>query len=202
MPGGCADELFLTREFPFDWSADLKQRQYAEVFGYHLLFAAEAAAHPLGENVEVELVESKDMAELLMHDERSLRSGTDMNPAVVPPPGGRPVRFQMDMLDPGSRVGHLVNSVGCREPSLNAADLAVDFGIDISLRLALFMVEDRGIRFHRLLRVEHLGQNLVLHPDFAAGRFCSGFDLGSDRNHPLAHEANDVVENIGVVGID
>src|SRR3984893_8450702 len=149
MPGGCADELFLTREFPFHRSADLKKRQDAEVFRYHLLFAAEAAPHPLGENVEVELVESKDMAELLMHDERSLRSGTDMNPAVVPLPGDRPVRFQMDMLDPGSRVGHLVNSVGCREPILDAADLAVDFGVDITFRLGPFMVEDRRIRLHR-----------------------------------------------------
>src|SRR5712672_2444513 len=94
MARRCADEL------PFDRPADLEDRQDAEILGYHLLLAAEAAAHPLGENVELARVESKDMAELLVHDERPLRAGADMNPAVVPLPCDRTVRFQMDMLDP------------------------------------------------------------------------------------------------------
>src|SRR4029077_15633428 len=202
MTRGCTDELFLARELPFDRPANLKNRQHAEILGYHLLLAAETAAHPLGENVELARVESKDMAELLVHDERSLRAGADMNPAVVPLPCDRTVRFQMDMLDPRRRVGHLVNGVGCREPILNAADLAMDFGIDITLRLVPFVVEDRSIRLHSDHRVENRGQNFVIHPDFATGGFCSRFALGNDRNDPLAYEANDVVENIGVVGVD
>src|SRR5258708_4817134 len=148
MARGCADKLFLARELPFDRPADLEDRQDAEILGYHLLLAAEAAAHPLGENVELARVEPKDMAELLVHDERPLRAGADMNPAVVPLPCDRTVRFQMDMLDPRRCVGHLVNRVRCREPFLDAPDLAIGFGIDITLCLALFMVEDRGIRLH------------------------------------------------------
>src|SRR5271165_1594886 len=128
MARGCADELFLARELPFDRPADLEDRQDAEILGYHLLLAAEAAAHPLGENVELARVEPKNMAELLVHDKRRLRTGADVNPAVVPLPCDRTVRFQMDMLDPRRRVGHLVNGVGCRESILDAADLAMDFG--------------------------------------------------------------------------
>src|SRR5258708_7710952 len=100
MTRGCADELFLARELPFNRSADFEKRQDAKILGYHLLLAAEAAAYSLGENVELARVESKDMAELLVHDERPLRTGADMNPAVVPLPCDRTVRFQMDMLDP------------------------------------------------------------------------------------------------------
>src|ERR1700730_1515082 len=95
-----------------------------------------------------------------------------------------------------------MNGVGCREPFLDAANLTMDFGIDITLRLAPFMVEDRGIRLHRDRRVENRGQNFVIHPDFATGGFCSSFALSNDRNDPLAHEANEVVENVGVVGVD
>src|SRR5258708_13121242 len=46
MARGCADELFLARELPFDRPADLEDRQDAELLGYHLLLAAEAAAPP------------------------------------------------------------------------------------------------------------------------------------------------------------
>lgn len=63
-------------------------------------------------------------------------------------------------------------------------------------------MEDRGIWLHRDQRVENRGQNFVVHPDFPTCGFCSGFAFGDDRNHPLAHKANDVVENIGVVGVD
>src|SRR5689334_8520117 len=66
MARGCADELFLARELPFDRPAALDDRQDAEILGYHLLLAAEAAAHPLGENVELARVQSEDMAELLL----------------------------------------------------------------------------------------------------------------------------------------
>ena len=53
MSRGCADELFLARELPFDWPANLEDRQHAEILGYHFLLAAEAATHSLGENVEL-----------------------------------------------------------------------------------------------------------------------------------------------------
>jgi hypothetical protein len=100
MTRGCADELFLAREFPFNRPANLEDRQDAEILGYHLLLAAETTAHSLRENMKLARVESKDMAEFLVHDERSLRAGADMNPAVVPVPCDRTVRFQMDMLNP------------------------------------------------------------------------------------------------------
>src|SRR5690349_2778742 len=100
MARGCADELFLARELPFDRPANLEDRQDAEILRYHLLLAAKATTHPLRENVELARVESKNMAELLLYNERSLRAGADMNPAVVTPPCDRTVRFQVDMLDP------------------------------------------------------------------------------------------------------
>src|ERR1700741_5075597 len=202
MTRGCADELFLARKVPFDGPAGLEQRQNAKIFRHHLLLTAEAAAHPLGKNVDVALVESKDMAELQAHDKRSLRAGADMNPAVLTSPCDRTVRFQMHMLNPRGRVGHLVNGVGGCEPILNAADLATDFSKDITLRLAPFMVKDRGVRLHRQLRVENRGENFIVYPHFSTGGFGNGFAFGNDRHDPLAHEANDVVQNISVVGID
>ena len=85
------------------------------------------------------------MAELLVDDERRLGAGADVNPAVVSLPGDRTMGFQMDMLDSRRRVGHFVNGVSRRESILDATDLAMDFGIDITLRFRPFIVEDRGI---------------------------------------------------------
>src|ERR1700730_9395778 len=113
------------------------------------------------------------MTELLVHDKRRLRAGSHVNPAVVTLPRDRTVRFQMDMLDPRRRVSPFVNGVGFRESILDAADLAMDFGIDITLRLGPFIVEDRSIRLHRDHRAENHGQNFVIYPGFAPGGFSS-----------------------------
>src|ERR1700722_17686942 len=189
MTGGRANELFLARELPFDRPAGPKDRQDAEILGYHLLFPAEAATYPLGENVEFARVELEDMRELLLHDEWGLRAGPHMNPIVFAQPGDRAVRFQMDMLDPRRGVGHLVNSVRGRESISDGTDLAMDFGIDITLRLVPFIMENRGLWLHRGYRIEDCGQNFVVHPDLSTRGFCSGLALGDHRDHPLAHKA-------------
>ena len=58
MTGGRADELLLAGELPFDRPAGLQRREHAEVFRDHLLLAAEAAADPLGEDVDVARAQS------------------------------------------------------------------------------------------------------------------------------------------------
>src|ERR1700688_3726967 len=138
MTCGRANELFLARELPFDRPAGLKDRQDAEILGYHLLFPAEAAAYPLGENVEFARGELEDMTELLVHDEGGLRAGSHMNPIVFALPGDRAVRFHMDLLDPRRGVGHLVNRGRVRESISGGTNLPMDFGIDITLRPILF----------------------------------------------------------------
>ena len=65
-----------------------------------------------------------------------------------------------------------------------------------------FVVEDRGARQHRLFGIEHGGQNFVIHLGYAAALFRGCFGLGDDGGDPLADEAHDVVEHVGVVGVD
>ena len=57
----------------------------------------------------------EQIAELLLGDERRLRTGADVEAAVLAPPGDRAVRLQVDVLDARGRVGHLVDGVGLRE---------------------------------------------------------------------------------------
>ena len=115
MTRGRADELFLTGKLPFDRPINLEEGQDAKIFGYHFLLAAEATAHSLGENVKLTRVEPKNMTKLLVHDKRRLRTGPDVNPAIITLPGDRAVGFQMDVLHSGRRVGLFVNGVGFGE---------------------------------------------------------------------------------------
>ena len=46
--------------------------EHAEIFGEHFLLAAEPAADALGKDVKVASLEAKQMAELLLGDERRL----------------------------------------------------------------------------------------------------------------------------------
>ena len=72
----------------------------------------------------------------------------------------------------------------------------------MSLKATLFVVQDRRAGLHGDLRIEHRGQKLVLDLEQAAGFFRRGLGLGDAGSDPLADEAHDIVEHIGVVGVD
>ena len=57
------------------------------------------------------------------------------------------------------------------------------------------------VRQHGRFWVEHGGQRFVVDRERADAGGGGGFGLGDDGGDPLAHEANDVVEDVGVVGI-
>ena len=125
-----------------------------------------------------------------------------MQPPIVAPPGDRAVRLEMHVLGAGGRIGHFVDGVGLGEAMLDIADLAMDVDIDIVAKGDALIVQDRRGGLHGRFRVEHRRQKLVVHFEQPA-RFLGGaFGLGHHRRHPLADEAHDIVEHVGVVGID
>ena len=125
-----------------------------------------------------------------------------MQPAVVAPPGDGAVRLEMHMLRARGRVGHLVDGVGLLEALLDIAELAMNVDIDVVAEGHALVVQDWRVRLHGQFRIEHRRQQLVFDLQRPAGRFRRGFGLGRHRRDPLADEAHDIVEHVGVVGID
>ncbi len=202
MARGGADELLRPRELPHHRTAGLQRGERAQILGDHLLLAAEAAADALGEDMDVAVEQPEQIAKLLLGDERRLRARAHMQPAVVAPPGDGAVRLQMHVLRARGRIGHLVDGVGLGEALLDAAELAVNVDIDVvAIGDALF-VQDRRARLHGGFGIEHRRQKLVLDLEQAAGFFRGGFGFGDHGGDPLADEADDIVEHVGVVGID
>ena len=119
------------RELPHHRPAGLQRGERAQILGDHLLLAAEAAADALGEDMHVAVEQPEQVAKLLLGDERRLRAGAHMQPAVVAPPGERAVRLEMHVLRARGRIGHLVDGVGLVEALLDAAELAMDVDIDV-----------------------------------------------------------------------
>ena len=95
-----------------------------------------------------------------------------------------------------------MDGIGVFKPGCDASDLAVDFGVDVALRLAALLVQDRRLRLHCGDRIEHGGQDFVIDHQRPTSRFGGGLRLGDDRGDALADEAHDIVEHVGVVGID
>ncbi len=50
--------------------------------------------------------------------------------------------------------------------------------------------------------IEHRGKQLVLDLEQATSLFRGALGFGHDGRHPLADEADDIVEDVGIVGID
>ena len=196
-------ELLLAGVFPFHRPAGLQRGEHAQVFGDHLLLAAEAAADAFGEHVHVASRQAEQVAELLLHDERRLRAGADMQAAVLVAPGDRAVGFEMDVLHARGGVGPLVHGVGLGEAVGDAADLAVDVDVDVAVarrapcraapaRPAASPRPDR-----RRPAESHTRPRAAGRPSSAAASRLR--DHGGDT---LADEAHDVVEHVGVVRID
>ena len=95
-----------------------------------------------------------------------------------------------------------MHGVGLGEAGRDAADLAVDFDIDVAARGAALVVQDRRVRLHGGFRVEHGRQHLVLDLERPAAVLGRALGLGDDGGNALADEAHHVVEDVGVVGID
>ncbi len=163
VAGGGADELLLPCELPFYRPAGFQCGEHAKIFGQHLLLAAKPATDPLGEHMHVPRAKTEDVTELLLGDERRLRTGADMNAPIRRGPGNRAVRLEMDVLHAGGGVDALMNDIGSGETLRGTADLAVDVGIDITVGGAPLLVQQRSFRAHRRLRVEHGGQDFILH---------------------------------------
>ncbi len=194
--------MFLPRELPADRPPGFQRRQHAEILGQHLLLAAETAAHSLGEHMDVACGQAEDMREFLLGDERRLRAGADVDAPVRVAPGDRAVRLEMDVLHAGGGIGVVMHHIGGGEPVRRVAHLAVDVGIDVAVLRNPLLVQDRRIRPHRRLRIEHRRQYFVLHVEQPAGRLRRRLGLGDDGRDPLTDESDDVVEHIGVVRID
>ena len=60
----------------------------------------------------------------------------------------------------------------------------------------------RSARKHGLLGVEHGGKHLVVHLHAPAALLRGGLGFGDHGGDPLADEPRDVVEHVGVIGID
>ena len=95
-----------------------------------------------------------------------------------------------------------MDDVGFLEALFDAAELAVDIDIDVVVKGDAPVVQDGRPRRHGGFRIEYGGKQLVVDLEQAAGRFGSALGFRHDGRDPLPDEADDIVEDVGVVGID
>ena len=202
MARGGANELLCAREFPHHGALGLEGCERAEILRQHLLLAAEAPADALRKHVDLAIEQSEQVANLLLGDERRLRACADVETSVLAQPGQRPVRLQMHVLGARGRVGHLVHGVGLGEAFVHTAELPVNIDIDVVAIGDALVVQDRRVRFHGGFRVEHGRQQLVIDFELPAAFFGRGLGFRHDGGNALADEADHIVEEVGVVGID
>ena len=112
------------------------------------------------------------------------------------------MRLEVHVLRAGSGIGHLVDGIGFGEACVHIAELSVNIDIDVVAIGDTLVVQDRSVRFHGGFRVEHGRQEFVVDLEPAATFFGRGLGFRHDGGDALAHEARDVVEEVGVVGID
>ena len=203
---GGRDELLFPRQLELDRTPSLERRQHDDIFGQHLLLAAEAAADPFAEHSDLGRFQIEQIAQRPAGEERHLRAGTDVEHAAGVLPGDRAVGLERRMLDTLRDVDALVHHIGLGEAYFDIAMLPFDLSDEIALRVidAAFrplVVQKRRVGAHRLLGVEHRRQHLVVHLEPPATLFGGGFAVGDHGSHPLADEANHIVEHAGVVRI-
>ena len=152
--------------------------------------------------MHVAIEQPEQIAELLLGDEGRLRACPHVEPMIVTPPRDRAVRLQMHVLHTRGRVGLLVDDVSLLEALLDAAELAVDVDIDVVVKRDTPIVEDRRPGRHGRLRIEYRGKQLVIDLEQPARFFRDAFGFGHNGCNTLPDETNDVVQNVGIVGID
>ena len=112
----------------------------------------------------------------------------------------------MRMLDARGDIGGLVHDVGFGKALLDIADMAVDLGHDIAPRVVdagfrPLVVEDRRAGLHRGFWIEYGRKQVVIDLELAATGFGGCLAFGNHRSDALADEADDVIQNGGVIGI-
>ena len=142
----------------------------------------------------------------IARQKRRLRTGADIQAAVVVEPADGAMRLQMRVLHPLDGIDAFVDEVGLGEAGFDVADVAMQFGDDIALgvgdaRGRRFVVQQRRARPHRLLGVEHGGQDFVDHLDQPASRLRRRFAGRDHRRDALPDAAHDGIEHQRVVGI-
>src|SRR5580765_7484187 len=95
--------------------------------------------------------QAKQIAKLLLADERGLRAGANVQtPVILPPPRHTAMRLEVHLLYPRRLVRRLVDDVGFLESLLDAAKLAVNIDIDVvAICDAFLLVQDGRGRLHR-----------------------------------------------------
>ncbi len=205
---GGAEELLGARELVGHGSSGAQDGEGDEVFGEDLLLAAEAAAHACGQHPHPVGVEVEHAGELVARQERHLGAGADDQAPVGVDPAEGAVGLELRVRDtaglPGAVDAHGTVGEGGGDV---AADLLVQHGDDVARGVGHTVVR-RAVGMQqgsaggaRLLRVEHGRQHLVLDPQRAAPGFGRARALGDDDGHPLADEAQDVVDHPRVVGV-
>ena len=98
----------------------------------------------------------------------------------------------------------LVDGVGLLEALGDVADLALEGAEDVAVvgDDLVLVVQDRRARLHGGHRIEHRGQDLVVDDQRAHAGLGRRLALADHRGEALADEAGDVVQHVGVVGID
>src|SRR5215469_246099 len=145
---GGANKLFLTREFPFHRPRSPQRGEHAKILCKHFLLAAEPTSDPFGEHVHVPRAQTKDMTELLLGNERRLRTGADMNAPIWCGPGDRTVGFEMRMLHAGGGIDALMHNISGGETFRRVADLAVNVDIDIAVGSDALVMQERCFGLH------------------------------------------------------
>ena len=108
----------------------------------------------------------------------------------------------------GSRERAFVDGVRLGESRGHVAGLGLDFLEDVARAIldpgidVLVAMDLRSAGKHGLLGVEHGGKHLVVHLHQPAALLRGGLGFGDHGGDPLADEPRDVVEHVGVVGID
>lgn len=111
--------------------------------------------------------------------------------------------FQAGVLNALRPEGLLVDDVRLRIALLHVAEGVVDLSAHVVLgaedpRLRALVVQDGGAREHGLLRVDHVRELLVRHDHATAALLGLLLAVGDDGRHPLADEADHVVQDPGV----
>src|SRR5215469_10354123 len=125
-----------------------------------------------------------------------------MDPSVFTSPGNCAVGFEMNMLNPWRRIGHLVDRICCGESFFYASDLTVDLGVDITMGIVPFVVKDWRVWFHRGNRIENRRQNLVINLHGAAPGFGERFAFCDYGDDALPCESHHLVKNPRIVRVD
>ena len=114
--------------------------------------------------------------------------------------------FHVRVLDLRQRERAFVDGVRLGESPAHIAGLGLDFLEDVARVLDpgvdVLAVQDAGAGEHGLVGVEHGGEHLVVDFHQPAALLRGGLGFGDHGGDPLADEPRDVVEHVGVVGID